>query len=38
MEKEISQLEVAVLVLAKRIEEGAISGVIDEIKRIINYK
>lgn len=38
MEKEIQQLELAILILAKAIEDGRISGVLDEIKKIINYK
>lgn len=37
MEKEISQLEVAVIVLAKAIEDGRIDGLVEEIKKIINY-
>jgi hypothetical protein len=38
MEKEIAQLEYAVLILAKAIEDGKIDGLVEEIKKIINYK
>lgn len=37
MEKEIQQIEVAIMVIAKAIEDGRIDGLLKEVKTIMGY-
>jgi len=37
MEKEIHQLEEACLILARAIEDGKISGIVEEVQELLGY-